>query len=147
MCKNVDAAKVPGAGKKNGNEGSAGANAFPGTVLKRPRVEFPPMERDGVSVMFFPSWDRDGKHVGWCISVLNPVANALAAADCALATAIRDDDTADFWEDLIPTFRRGGECLLRHCSVWTVRRFVVAAKRNGFKVVADDSAKAKGGAE
>ena len=154
MKRKANAEKVPAAGK---NKGTAKKN---GKVLRKrfadmvgmkcetPATTYPRLERNGVAVVFDPAFDRDGKHAGWTITVHNPVADALAAADNALAFAMGRTDTADLWRDLIPTYNTGGECLLMlGCSAATIQAFVRQAKRNGFKAIADDPAETKGGAE
>ena len=147
MAGTTNAAKVPGAGKKDGKVRRKRFTTAWGVECKMPATEFPRLARDGVVAEFDPVFDRDGKHAGWNITVSHPIADALAAADSALAVAIERDDTAGLWDDLIPTRHPGGMCILQiACPAAVIRAFVRQAKRNGFKVVADDPAETEGGA-
>lgn len=148
MAKHSKTAKVPGAGKNNGKWSHPTVCPFTGMKLETPRVKFPKLELNGIAVTFTPGWDGNGKCAGWGIIVSNPIADALAAADNALAVTIRDEDTAGLWNDLIPTFRRGKECTLQVCCpAAMIRKFITQAERNGFKAVADDTEQTNGGAE
>ena len=106
--------------------------------VERPAREFPTLELDGVKVCISPAWNRDGRQVGWCIDAIVPNSYALEAIDGALAYALDTDDTADMWDDLNPAHYSNGDCMLMRCDEETVERFIAQAKRNGFKVAADD---------
>lgn len=151
MAKRSNAASAPRAGKMNETargKRTANREGFGNGACEIPKETFPKLKRDGVRVAFYHGRDRHGNCAGWCMAVSNPIADALAAADRALAVALDDDDTAALWDDLIPTRRRGAECALHvGCDAATVRAFIGQARRNGFKVVADDPAETKGGAE
>jgi len=147
MAKREDAAKVPGAGKKDGTARRKRVTmpaGFGNITCKVPKEKFPELELDGVRAAFYPGWDRNGDCAGWCITISNPVAHALACADNALQIMLGDADTATLWDDLIPTHRRGKECTLQiGCAAATVRKYIAQLKREGFKVVSSGS---KGGA-
>jgi len=131
--------------RSNKTIGAAAVRPSTGNAPKRPRrVTFPELELDGVRAVFHPGWDSTGNRAGWTITIKHPIAHALAVADHAMQCVLGYDDTADLWDDLIPTHRRGGECTLQlACDCGTVRAFISALEREGFKVVPGGS---KGGA-
>lgn len=116
-------------------------NPVSGTICKCPANEFPTLERDGVRVVFPPGWDYQGRHAGWGIEVIVPIADALAGVDNALSFAIGQSDTAELWDDIVPTHRRGGSCVLQlACDDDIIRRFIRQARENGFRTAANHGA-------
>ena len=111
----------------------------PNLFMREAKIEsipdsLPVLEMDGVYLAFIPERNYHGKIMGWTISLYHPLANALEAADSALSETIKEYGTLDYWEELAPTLRRGGEVYLQEkCDMEEIRTFIQHAKAHGFK--------------